>query len=65
MRSPKKGITDSICKGCNLYEVCYKGFTFKGNNKYCPCSKCLIKMMCKEACDEYSYFRKTYTLDKG
>ena len=60
MISPKKGITDSICKGCNLYGVCCAGYTFKVDNKYCPCSKCLIKMMCGKSCSEYLHFRKTH-----
>ena len=42
------------CKGCNLYKACY---VFKDNSK-CPCSVCLIKMICKQDCAEFTKFRE-------
>jgi len=47
---------ESICKGCNIYEVCLKHSN--GNDVgSCPCSTCLIKMMCGKGCDDYLDFR--------
>jgi hypothetical protein len=55
-------VTDIVriktCEGCNLYEICCKDNRIpKFDNTQCPCSKCLIKMMCASACDEYRHFR--------
>ena len=50
-----KGITDSMCKGCNLYKIC--SYAVKLDNKDCPCSTCLIKMVCGKSCKDYIDFR--------
>ena len=45
------------CRGCSLYYICIKGYTFKDTSKRCPCITCLVKMMCRFACEEYVKFR--------
>jgi len=49
------------CKGCNVekqfksgvlsvYNIpCY--FKVSGNVKVCPCTECLVKVMCRQPCD--------------
>jgi hypothetical protein len=45
-----------ICEGCLIYENSYKkscSFAYVKYNKdvlVCPCSTCLIKMMCRRSC---------------
>ncbi len=48
---------DSNCKGCGLYGVCYAIHNIKINSKECPCSICLIKMMCRQRCNEFINFK--------
>jgi len=53
---------ESECKGCLNY---IEGSTFiKSSCSFrvnatalCPCRNCLVKPMCEEPCDRYSYFR--------
>ena len=50
-------MSDEKCKGCitDHYETgthhCYWDYYNKDGT--CPCSNCLVKMMCNEACDEF------------
>jgi len=50
-------ITMDCCKGCATYigageyhDCAYAEYNKKGA---CPCSKCVVKVMCVEPCDEY------------
>ena len=45
------------CKGCNLYGVCYGNYVLKYDNSKCPCSLCLMKMICNQRCIEFTRFR--------
>jgi len=47
--------TIESCKGCysNISGTCTYYFRFFATIEDCPCNKCIIKMVCKEACDEY------------
>ncbi len=66
MNKPTK---ESTCKGCNLHEVCLRDYTRENDVGSCPCSTCLIKMICKKACDDYIDFRaqmrKPYLLPRN
>lgn len=51
------------CNECRfmLYGIC-------GNPKIpsCPCSQCLIKMMCKDACEEaHIYYKSLSHIEEG
>ena len=35
------------CKGCKVGKTC----SLKNDNDKCPCSKCLIKVICIEMCN--------------
>ena len=54
----KKTHNDS-CKGCyatnpdNINLLCVYLFHFKTNqNRKCPCSNCLVKVVCADSCSE-------------
>ena len=49
----------TICKGCRTYArrtscpwVCIKKSEYNQEELICPCSTCLIKMMCEFSCEE-------------
>jgi len=52
------------CDGCNCYEP--KGDPFdlacshsnQNAEAECPCTQCIIKMICEEPCERYQDFRK-------
>jgi len=52
------------CKGCNLYKVCYAIHVLRVSNKGCPCTICLVKMMCNQRCNEFMKFRLQYKSKK-
>ncbi len=47
------------CGGCNLpsdVKICdFYGYNFDGS---CPCTHCLVKPMCSDACDDNYKWRK-------
>ena len=45
------------CKGCELYDACDGYHPMKLNSEKCPCSICLIKMICNKSCGEFIFFR--------
>lgn len=55
---------DNICKGCRSYyfkDGCViLPIIHKGSDKetICPCSTCLIKMMCDHECELFMNFQK-------
>ena len=59
-------IINEYCKGCCVYmpdgDPHDIGCTlFDSNNKgQCPCSKCIVKVMCEEPCEDYEQFRKSF-----
>lgn len=52
-----------ICKGCDIYPSYCSIRDAKEEDK-CPCSSCIVKMVCSELCDEWSKLYDTYS-DKG
>lgn len=63
----------TICSGClclklakgsssSLHEFCHGTSLIKppGAEKYfqCPCSECIVKGMCTDACEKFAIFRK-------
>ena len=60
----------NICKGCYLYEK-YGPCTYytvivnegKPNEAICPCSTCLVKMICDRTCLPLSKFRNIRRLN--
>jgi len=46
------------CQGCNTYEKLESGCNAISElYKYCPCQKCLIKIVCDTGCDIYGKYR--------
>ncbi len=42
-----------ICRGCMLSSRLGLCFFVEYNIEYkCPCSECLVKVMCRDSCDE-------------
>jgi len=48
---------ENSCKGCTLYGTCYAAYVLNVDLKKCPCSICLVKMMCNQRCIEFMDFR--------
>jgi len=48
--------TMNNCKGCNSDKHC--AYTEYSND--CPCSKCLVKVICLDICDELLEFNSNY-----
>lgn len=44
------------CKGCIIDNACKLLVVF--NNIYCPCSTCLVKMMCKADCPDFLKYKR-------
>jgi hypothetical protein len=47
------------CKGCSVSDQC----PLIGQNEInqiCPCTDCIIKVMCKNQCEEYNIFEQGY-----
>lgn len=60
-------IRKAICKGCFTYSNCDLQCSIKPitNGIRCPCSTCIIKMMCNEPCDKLHQYRGGYYIDKA
>ena len=43
------------CEGCNDYNACWLS-----NIQNCPCRNCLVKSMCRSACELYSEFENAH-----
>ncbi len=41
------------CKGCLTIDICGQ---IEKSHGHCPCKICIIKMICKKACDAYLSF---------
>ncbi len=49
-------VREDVCKGCLAYNsTCVTPSSFNG--EICPCSLCVIKMMCEATCEEFRLFR--------
>lgn len=48
-----------ICDGCELFcdKNDYCQIREFGQQNRCPCSSCLVKMRCRETCDEWEQLR--------
>lgn len=44
------------CKGCQTADGCE--LTVNNINGKCPCTMCVIKVMCWTTCDNFASFRK-------
>jgi len=50
------------CEGCATYHLYHHSYGptlcryADNNNDKCPCSLCIIKMMCKTVCDDFKDF---------
>ena len=54
---PGDNSRDIICDGCRDYILKECSIPIIYNNKQCPCSTCLVKIMCVDLCDEFdSYY---------
>ena len=46
----------SECAGCISYGTVCDG-TLSTKDIQCPCIKCLVKVVCKDVCEEYGAFK--------
>ncbi len=53
--------TSKHCIGC-VSLICYKEDNINGD---CPCTHCLIKMVCDLQCEEYSKYHRAMELKWG
>jgi hypothetical protein len=44
------------CSGCRDHGYCNMP-THDSNNKPCPCSNCLVKMICQHPCRDFKLYR--------
>lgn len=56
-------VRDKVCKGCTTYEFSLKwgspcNIPHKVSGHVCPCSKCLVKMVCTEVCDVVENYKR-------
>lgn len=50
------------CRGCYISKVC---LIYKSDlDGYCPCTSCLLKIVCRESCSVYLEFGKKLTIGK-
>lgn len=51
---------NGICYGCPIQKEYHDGCPIKnkGKARICPCIRCLVKMICTEACIDYNKVRK-------
>ena len=56
-------MTDKECKGCTISSQCTVQQYSKGTNLICPCSICLVKVICNNDCADFIRFRSA-ALDK-
>jgi len=52
-------MTINHCEGCltTTSKTTYCTFIFYNNEGQCPCSKCIVKMMCERACYRFMTFK--------
>jgi len=50
--------TRNYCYGCCIYIEYTCSFTIPNEIEECPCRMCLIKMVCRIACEEHETFFK-------
>ena len=43
-----------LCKGCAAYDHREIFCSFDNNEEKCPCTTCLVKVMCESFCDLYT-----------
>ena len=58
-----KGNTNYLCKGCitfmNEDDVVCSASQINTQKNRCPCSKCIVKMICEESCLEFNLYLLT------
>lgn len=55
---------EEVCSGCSTYktfddvseEIIYCFVPHIINGKYCPCSTCILKMMCEDTCLKFDIY---------
>ncbi|MHA1972844.1 MAG: hypothetical protein ACTSW1_07620 [Candidatus Hodarchaeales archaeon] len=49
---------NELCKGCNWAGTCGMYLLdFNSDEDTCPCTTCLVKVMCRDKCaDRYAYY---------
>lgn len=56
------------CEGCRSYagiDSMYCSYMKFNQNSKCPCTLCIVKMVCLKACQDWKQFKKrSYELDK-
>jgi hypothetical protein len=53
----KKDLLDEKCKGCKALDEGCPLIFYYANTDECPCFKCLVKIMCSQACDDWRKIR--------
>lgn len=51
-----------ICKGCDIFPS-YCGIRDAKEEYKCPCTNCIVKMICGEVCDEWANLYDTYNTE--
>jgi hypothetical protein len=59
----------NYCEGCLSYTGCYLIaysclFDFYNDEGQCPCTLCIIKVMCEDVCDDFTHF-KNAAVERG
>ena len=52
------------CKGCIIYSTDYKCY-FIYKDMVCPCTTCLVKVMCNKNCKEFNKHKEDLTIKKS
>lgn len=57
---------DNYCKGCRTYQVSILFCPYSKDNAYgqCPCTNCIIKVMCHNEYNDYTWWKKTIRINK-
>ena len=46
------------CRGCySIFWIEYCPYIKHNSDGKCPCSKCVVKVMCDQPCDKYENFK--------
>ncbi len=48
------GILIDYCEGCDTYSGNKEDCAIDNKDGSCPCCTCIVKVMCQDACDEWS-----------
>lgn len=61
-------MTNGYCEGCCVYKIVDPhhvacGLALQNGEGKCPCTECIVKVMCEVPCEDYLVFR-TLAIEK-